>query len=73
MQTLKFKTNIKCSGCVNAIKPFMDSVKEISSWKVNLESSDKIVEVITKEVSNNKLSGKIISGIKQARYSAELI
>ena len=73
MQTLKFKTNIKCNGCVNAIKLFIDSIKGINSWKVDLESSDKIIEVISSTEYDNKLSEEIVRSINQAGYSAERI
>ena len=73
MQTFKFKTSLKCNGCVNAIKPYMDAIKGIESWKVDLDSTDKIVEVVFTEVSDEKITDAVIKGIKQAGYSVEKI
>lgn len=45
MNTYKFKTNLNCSNCVQAVKPLLDSIKEIDYWEVNLENSDKLLEI----------------------------
>jgi len=73
MKTLKFKSSLKCNGCVNAIKPFMDSVQEISSWSVNLESSDKIIEAVIDNQDIVALEEKIIKEITKIGYSIERI
>ena len=45
MDTLKFKTNLKCAGCMYAIKPFMDNIEGVKSWDVNLDDPEKTVTV----------------------------
>lgn len=45
MNTLKFKTNMKCSGCVAAITPGLDGIIEIDKWEVDLSSADKVLTV----------------------------
>ena len=45
METLKFKTNINCGGCVKAVTPQLNQVDSIASWQVDTENSDKILEV----------------------------
>lgn len=47
MQTLKFKTTIKCNGCINAVTPFLKKSNNISKWSVDLESPDRIMTVET--------------------------
>lgn len=73
MKILKFKSSLKCDGCVNAIKPFMDSLAEIDSWNVDLNNPDKIIEVNTSEESDNMLSDKISKGIAEIGYTTEKI
>jgi len=73
MKTLRFKSNLKCDGCVNAIKPFMDSIPEINSWSIDLNNSKKIIEVHTLEESDYILSEKISKGIAKIGYTTEKI
>lgn len=46
MQTLKFKTNINCGGCVKAVTPTLTNVA-IHSWQVDTANPDKILTVAT--------------------------
>jgi copper chaperone CopZ len=43
MKTLKFKTNINCSGCVRAVTPFLSNTAGVSSWKVDTENPEKVL------------------------------
>ena len=45
METLKFKTNINCSGCVKAVTPQLNQVDSITGWQVDTDNPDKILEV----------------------------
>ncbi|MGB3780988.1 MAG: heavy-metal-associated domain-containing protein [Tunicatimonas sp.] len=45
METLKFKTNINCGGCVKAVTPKLNQVDSITSWQVDTDNPDKILEV----------------------------
>jgi len=73
MKTLKFKTSLKCNGCVNAIKPHLDKVEGIVSWNVDLKSPNKIVEVTTDTASVEEIQKAIEAAISDAGYSVELI
>ncbi|MFO7939247.1 MAG: cation transporter [Bacteroidales bacterium] len=73
MKTLKFKTSLKCNGCVNAIKPYLDKVEGIVSWNVDLKSPNKIVEVTTDTASEEEIQKAIEAAISEAGYSVELI
>jgi copper chaperone len=68
MDSLKFKTNLKCAGCMYAIQPYMDSIKGIKSWDVDLEDADKTVTVENESASVNEIK----EAIRKAGYSAEL-
>ncbi|NVO20296.1 MAG: heavy-metal-associated domain-containing protein [Bacteroidetes bacterium] len=59
-----FKTSLKCGGCINAIRPGMESIPGITEWNVNLESPDRILEVDSeKDVSN-----QVLENVKKAGY-----
>lgn len=73
MQTLKFKTNLKCAGCMYAIKPYLDALEGIDSWDVDLNSQDKIVKVVTKTATMEDIRKAIEDAIGEAGYTAELV
>ena len=47
MQTLKFKTNINCGGCIKAVTPTLNGEKAIQTWQVDTANPDKILTVDT--------------------------
>jgi len=55
MKTIKFKTNINCSGCIAAVTPFLNSEKEILSWEVDTNDKNKILTVTTENLSAEKI------------------
>ncbi len=67
MKTLKFKTNIKCNGCVNAVTPFLDKSNNISDWSVDLESPDRILTIKTEEGDAEEVKELL----NEAGYKAE--
>jgi copper chaperone len=64
METLRFKTSLKCGGCVKAITPGLESLHEIEKWSVDLESPDKVLEVEASE----DISEKVMDSVKKAGY-----
>ena len=71
MDTIKFKTSLKCNGCINAIKPGMDAIEGIESWEVFLDVADKVLEVEYNNVTENEIKEKIESAVKKAGYKIE--
>lgn len=47
MQTLKFKTNINCGGCIKAVTPTLNGEKAIQTWQVDTTNPDKMLTVAT--------------------------
>lgn len=45
METLQFKTNINCGGCVASVKPHLDSADGICEWNVDTNNQDKVLTV----------------------------
>ena len=64
MEKLLFKTSLKCNGCINAIKPGIESIAGIEQWKVDLESPDKVLEV----ESTGYVSALVLESVKKAGY-----
>jgi copper chaperone len=64
MEILKFRTSLKCGGCVTAITPWLSSIKEIISWNIDLDSSDRILTIEATE----DVSTQVIENIKKAGY-----
>jgi len=70
METLKFKTNIKCGGCIAAVTPHLDAMAGLEEWNVDTAAADK---VLTVTVDNQNLKEEIVDTLKKAGYQAELI
>lgn len=69
MNTLKFKTTIKCGGCIATVTPFLNKIEGISTWSVDTNSPDKILTVETETVSPDEITNTL----KGAGYQANLI
>lgn len=68
METLKFKTNIKCGGCIATVTPFLNGDENIENWQVDLESADRILTVETVHSAD-----EVTELVKKAGYNAEEI
>lgn len=68
MDTLKFKTNIKCSGCIAASTPFLNQATGEGKWKVDTDNPDKILTV---EAGNGVDEKTVIEAVQKAGYTAE--
>lgn len=67
--TLKFKTNINCMGCVSKVTPELDKLTAIENWEVDIRNKDK---VLTVEASSDKES-EVISAVEKAGFKIEKI
>lgn len=68
MGTTKFKTNIKCSGCIAKVTPFLNEALGNDSWKVDVTNPSKILTVV-----GEKDHDKVIQAVKKAGYNAEAL
>ncbi len=69
METIKFKTNINCGGCIAKVTPFLDKAEGIETWKVDTENPQKILTVETSLLK----SEDVIKIINDAGYKAEKV
>jgi copper chaperone len=68
METLKFKTNIKCGGCIAAVTPSLNSLAGIDKWEVDTVKPEKILTV---QAGDELSAEKVISTLKEKGYNAE--
>lgn len=70
METLKFKTNIKCGGCIAAVTPHLNGLAELKEWEVDTTAADK---VLTVSGASDTLKEQVVQTLEKAGYTAELI
>lgn len=68
MNDKKFKTTLKCSGCVDKVTPYLNEVVGTGNWEVDLNS---LVKVLT--VHNDTDENKVIKAMEKAGYRAEVM
>lgn len=68
-QTLVFKTNINCSGCVAKVTPILNDIPAIESWQVDTGSKDKILTVQADDSSR----ATVEQNVKAAGFNIESI
>lgn len=68
MEALKFKTNIKCSGCVAKVTPFLNESAGEGKWEVDVNNPAKVLKV-TSETDEKKIR----EAVEKAGYKAELM
>jgi copper chaperone len=68
MEATKFKTTIKCSGCVAKATPELNEILGESNWNVDINNPSKILTV--KGQADDK---KIIEAVERAGFKAEKI
>jgi copper chaperone len=66
METLKFKTNINCSGCVAKVTPALQEEKAISEWNVDTTNPQKILTVQTESLTEDE----VIKLVNKAGFTA---
>ena len=69
MKTLKFKTTLKCGGCVTTISPYMNQIENIESWDVNLNKPEPELKVVTDKQNKEHVRDAVKEAITNAGYS----
>lgn len=70
METLKFKTNIKCGGCIAAVSPHLNNIPEIARWEVDTDNPEKILSIATTAPLDPQ---RVISTLEKAGYVAKAL
>lgn len=66
MNTYRFKTTLKCSGCVAKLTPYLNEVLVQGEWSADMASPLKIITVTT-----DLPAEKVIEVIRTAGFKAE--
>jgi len=69
MEILKFKTNINCGGCIASVTPYLNAMKGIEKWEVDIANPNKILSVQT----DNLNADEIMKTIEKLGFKAEII
>jgi copper chaperone len=67
METLQFKTNIKCGGCVAKVTPVLNETAGIDGWKVDTADPQKILTVTA---AKGLSADQVIKAVEQAGFLA---
>ncbi|GAB3017004.1 hypothetical protein GCM10027185_11690 [Spirosoma pulveris] len=65
METLKFKTNIKCGNCIATVTPFLNEAVGEGNWEVDVKDPKKVLTVSTATADT------VRQAIEKAGYKAE--
>lgn len=69
MKTLKFKTNIKCGGCISAVTPHLNAEGNIEKWQVDTADPNKILTVEGENITPQEVQ----QAVQKAGYQAEQV
>jgi copper chaperone CopZ len=68
MKILRFKTNLKCQGCIANVTPYLNAEVGPGQWKVDLSVPERLLTV-----EAEILPEKISEALAKAGYKAELL
>lgn len=66
-KSLKFKTNINCSGCVAQVKPSLDAAHGVERWEVDTNNKNKILTVEGEDLSEQS----VIAAVQKAGFKID--
>jgi copper chaperone len=66
METNKYKTNVKCTGCVATVTPFLNAAVGENKWEVDLTDPSRVLTVKSDTDTN-----VVIGALEKAGYKAE--
>jgi copper chaperone CopZ len=67
MEKLKFKTTIKCTGCIEKVSPYLDAAVGTENWKVDITNPDKVLTISNESID----ADTVIKAVRDAGYKAE--
>ena len=69
METIQFKTNIKCSGCIAKVTPVLNGLAGEDNWEVDINKPEKILTVSANGLNEEEIK----TAIEKAGFKAEKI
>ncbi len=68
METMQFKTNAKCGGCVAQIGAKLNNILKEEQWTIDLKSPDRTLSVTT-----DLPEQAIVDAVREAGFTAQRI
>ena len=68
METLQFKTTIKCSGCIEKVTPFLNETVGENNWEVDLQNPQKVLTIPN---ADQLSSNEVVEALAKAGYKGE--
>lgn len=59
--TRRYKTNLRCGGCVGTIAPVLDAAPGVKGWSADTDSPDKVLTVEGDDVGRDRVAGLLRS------------
>ncbi len=69
METIQFKTNIKCAGCIEKVSPALNEAAGPGHWQVAINSPDKRLTVSAGGITEETIK----AAVEKAGFKAEKI
>ncbi|MCW3464192.1 heavy-metal-associated domain-containing protein [Chitinophaga nivalis] len=69
METVQFKTNIKCAGCIATVTPVLNELAGQENWEVDLQSPDKVLTVSTDKTDKDVIR----QALEKVGYKADVL
>ena len=69
METLKFNSTIKCTGCLAKVTPFLDETAGANNWEVDLKNPNKVLTVKAEGITAEQVK----KAVSDAGYSVESV
>jgi copper chaperone len=66
MEKIKFKTNIKCAGCIEKVTPGLNETAGAGHWEVDISKPEKILTV-----DSNVDEIRMKEALQKVGYNAE--
>lgn len=73
MTTLKFKSNIKCTGCLAKVSPLLNAEKSIDNWEVDIMTPAKVLTINSTEEDIEKITKLVEDTVGKAGFKIEEI
>lgn len=73
MTELKFKSNIKCTGCLAKVTPLLDAETSIDKWEVDIMIPSKVLTISTPETDVDKITKLVEDTLGKAGFKIEEI
>ena len=67
METLQFKTNINCGGCLKAVTPTLNQQAGAGNWQVDTTNPDKILTVTSGKVT----AEQVVQAVENAGFKIQ--